>query len=266
VVLAKKAHEWVINSFQPLLGPAHTNQLLRMSAHLLDEFRLQRSVGDGNVAYNEMLYQFVKAANKLTNRRWGQFVEQFFVNKQLLIVLPEEKDGEDEGETARNESYSTTCSDGQRRRRHRRRRLWRRWKHSEKRPTAQLAEPFSFPGVAAAIRRSAELDESRGLPVLEAAFTCDETTLFSISTNLFFGNLSRRHRRSGFTVRETPSFHRSPWFDRLQNKGPDVDVRIGQAALAVTTRARGWERLAVRRAERLPLGLDVYSPSAIASI
>jgi len=52
VVLAKKAHEWVINSFQPLLRPVHTTKLNRMSAHLLDEFGLRGNVGDGNAAYN----------------------------------------------------------------------------------------------------------------------------------------------------------------------------------------------------------------------
>jgi len=75
------------------------------------------------------------------------------------------------------------------------------------------------------------------------------TTLFSTSTNLSFGNSSQRQGRAGFTIRATPSFHGSPWFDWLQYKGPDGDVRICQAALVVTTRARGWERLVVRRAE-----------------
>jgi len=129
VVLAKKAHEWVINSFQSLLGPAHTTKLHRMSAHLLDEFRLRGNVGDGNTPYNEMLHKFVKAAYKLTNRSRGQFVEQLVVTEKLLTVLREEKEGEDEGETASNKSYSATCSDGQRRRRHRRRRLRRRRKY-----------------------------------------------------------------------------------------------------------------------------------------
>lgn len=41
VVLGRKAHEWVVNHFQPVLGPAHTKKLHRLSAHLLDEFRLR---------------------------------------------------------------------------------------------------------------------------------------------------------------------------------------------------------------------------------
>jgi len=140
VVLAKKAHAWVINSFQPLLRPVHTTKLNRMSAHLLDEFGLRGNVGDGNAAYNEMLHQFLKAAYKLKNRRRGQFVEQLVVKEQLLTVLRKEKEGEDEGETASIESSSATDSDDQRRRRHRRRRLRRRRKYFKKRPAARLAE------------------------------------------------------------------------------------------------------------------------------
>ena len=101
VVLAKKAHAWVVEVFQPVLGPAHTTKLHRMSAHLLDEFRLRGNVGDGNSAYNEALHKAVKAAYKLTNKRRDQFVEQLVLSEQVYTLLHDEEednaDAEEEG-------------------------------------------------------------------------------------------------------------------------------------------------------------------------
>ena len=62
VVLTRKAHTWVVDVFQPVLGPAHTTKLHRMSAHFLDEFHLRVNFTDGNSAYNEALHKAVKAA------------------------------------------------------------------------------------------------------------------------------------------------------------------------------------------------------------
>jgi len=50
VVLAEKAHAWVVDVFQPLPGPCHTTKLHRFSVHLLDEFRLRGNLHDGNSA------------------------------------------------------------------------------------------------------------------------------------------------------------------------------------------------------------------------
>ena len=39
-VLTTKAYKWVVDHYQPVLGPSHTTKLHRTAAHLLDEFRL----------------------------------------------------------------------------------------------------------------------------------------------------------------------------------------------------------------------------------
>jgi len=61
-LLAKKAHTWVVDVFQTVLGPAHTTKIHRISAHLLSEFLLRGNVTDGNSAYNETLHKAFKAA------------------------------------------------------------------------------------------------------------------------------------------------------------------------------------------------------------
>jgi len=71
------------------------------------------------------------------------------------------------------------------------------------------------------------------------------------SGNLFYGDASQPRRgRTQHTIRAAPVFHGSPWFDWLRYRGPDGAIRVGQAALVVTARARGWEQLVVRRAEK----------------
>jgi len=104
VVLAKKAHAWVVEVFQPVLGPAHTTKLHCMSAHLLDEFRLRGNVGDGNIAYNEALHKAVKAAYKLTNKRRDQFVKQLVLSEQVYTLL---HDGEEDNADAEGEGPGT---------------------------------------------------------------------------------------------------------------------------------------------------------------
>lgn len=68
VVLAEKAHLWVVEYFQPLLGPSHTTKLHRLSDLLLEEFHLRGNLTDGNSACNESLHKAVKASYKGTNR------------------------------------------------------------------------------------------------------------------------------------------------------------------------------------------------------
>jgi len=66
-VAAVRARKWVIDYYQPLLGPSHTTKLHSLAVHLLDEFRLRANLFDGNTGYNEKLHKAVKAAYKATN-------------------------------------------------------------------------------------------------------------------------------------------------------------------------------------------------------
>jgi len=233
VVLAKKAHACVIEVFQPVLGPAHTTKLHRMSAHLLDEFRLRGNVGDDNSAYNEALHRAVKAAYKLTNKRRDQFVKQLVLSEQVYTLL---HDGEENNADAEEEGPGTDTGDydsvGTRRSRPQRRQRRRR-RYAKKYSLAELARSHSIPGLAAAL--------------------CPpESTLLCRSGNLYYGDASQPRRgRAQHTIRAAPVFHGSPWFDWLRYRRPDGANRVGQAALVVTTRARGWERLVVRRAEKV---------------
>jgi len=73
-VLTTKAHKWVVDHYQPVLGRSQTTKLHSMAAHLLDEFRLRGNLYDGNTAYNETLHKAVKKAYNLTNHRRDQFI------------------------------------------------------------------------------------------------------------------------------------------------------------------------------------------------
>jgi len=232
VALAKKAHAWVVEVFQPVLGPAHTTKLHRMSAHLLDEFRLRGNVGDGNSAYNEALHKAVKAAYKLTNKRRDQFVEQLVLSEHVYTLLhAEEEDDADADEEGPGTDTGDYDSAGTRRSRPQRRQRWRRRRHAMKSSLAELARSHSIPGLAAVLCRT------------------DSTRLFR-SGNLHYGDASQPGRgRARHTIRAAQVFYGSPLFDWLRYRGPNGAVRVGQAALVVTTRARGWERLVVRRAE-----------------
>jgi len=233
VVLAKKAHAWVVEVFQPVLGPAHAAKLHRMSAHLLDEIRLRGNVGDGNSAYNEGLHKAVKPFYKLTNKRRDQFVEQLVLSEQVYTLLHDEEednaDAEEEGpgtDTGDYESAGTRRSRPQRRQRRRRRR------YAKKYSLAELARSHNIPGLAAVLCRP-------------------DSTRLCRSGNFHHGDASQpRKGRAQHTIRAAQVFHGSPWFDWLRYRGPDGANRVGQAALVVTTRACGWERLVVRRAEK----------------
>ena len=233
VVLAKTAHAWVVEVFQSVLGPAHITKLHRMSAHLLDEFRLRGNVGDDNSAYNEALHRAVKAAYKLTNKRRDQFVKQLVPSEQVYTLL---HDGEENNADTEEEGPGTDTGDydsaGTRRSRPQRRQRRRR-RYAKKYSLAELARSHSIPGLAAAPCRP-------------------ESTLLCRSGNLYYGDASQPRRgRAQHTIRAAPVFHGSPWFDWLRYRRPDGANRVGQAALVVTTRARGCERLVVRRAEKV---------------
>jgi len=233
VVLTKKAQAWVVEVFQPVLGPAHTTKLHRMSAHLLDEFPLRGIFGDGNSAYNEALHKTVKVAYMLTNKRREQFVEQLVLSEKVYKLLHDKEednaDAEEEGpgtDTGDYDSVGTRRSRPQRRQRRRRRR------YAKKYSLAELAKSHSIPGLAAVLCRP-------------------DSTLLCRSGNPYYGDASQPRRgRAQHAIRAAPVFHGSPWFDWLRYRGPDGAIRVGQSALVVTTRARGWERLVVRRAEK----------------
>lgn len=67
--LARKAHEWVVDHFQPVLGPAHNTKLHRLSAHILDEFRLRGTHYDGGSAASQKTSSPTTAVHKAAVRR-----------------------------------------------------------------------------------------------------------------------------------------------------------------------------------------------------
>jgi len=60
--VAETAGKWVVDYYEPLLGPSLSTKLHRLAVHLLDEFRLRASLFDGNTGHNEKLHKAVKAA------------------------------------------------------------------------------------------------------------------------------------------------------------------------------------------------------------
>jgi len=235
VVLAKNAHAWVVEVFHPVLGPAHTTKPRRMSAHLLDEFRLRSNVGIGNSAYNEALHKAVKAAYKLDNKRRDQFVEQLELSEQVYTLLHDEEednaDAEEEGPGTDTGDYDYDSA-GTRRSRPQRRQRRRRRRYAKKYSLAELARSHSIPGLAAVLCRP-------------------DSTRLCRSGNFHYGVASQPRRgRAQHTIRAAQVFHGSPWFDWLRYREPDGAIWVGQAALLVTTRARGWERLVVRQSEK----------------
>jgi len=114
-----------------------------------------------------------------------------------------------------------------------------------------LSVSHGITGWAAALRRSAELDQSRDLHVLEEALHCDKTTPFSSSNHLYYGDPSYPRRgRAQYAVRCAPSFHGTPWYDWLRYRGQDGVLWVGQAVVVLNTRARGSQRLVVKLANK----------------
>jgi len=88
--VAERARKWVIDYYQPLLGPSHATELHRLAEHLLHEFRLRAILFGGNTGYNEKLHKAVRVACKATNKRHDQFAEQLQVSQQVAACLLEE--------------------------------------------------------------------------------------------------------------------------------------------------------------------------------
>mgnify|MGYP000170559481 CR=1 FL=1 len=218
--VAERARKWVIDYYQPLLGPSHTTKLHRLAVHLLDEFRLRANLFDGNTGYNEKLHKAVKAAYKATNKRRDQFVEQLLVNQQVAAYLLEE---EERPVTA--DPDATLANAGRRS---------RPLRFSRRCTAAQLARNRKIPGLCAVL----EVEGS------ETLYYCD---------SVYYGNPSAPRRgRVANTIRAAPSFHGAPWYDWLQYTGPGGTQYYGQAALVVQSRAGRRKRLVVRRAEEAP--------------
>lgn len=229
-VLAQKAHEWVVDHFQPLLGPVHDTKLHRLSAHLLDEFRLRGNVFDGNSACNESLHKAVKAAYKTTNRKRGQFIEQLILNEQVNLVLKDEAglDSELSDRSGAGDDFSTRSTAPRQQVRRGRRRLRQRYSRKES---------------------VGRLSEKRNLPGLADALACDAATTFCVRSSLYFGPSDLLRGRQYYTIRASPNFHGSPWWDWVRYRGQDGETRVGQASLVVGNRAGTWQRLVVRRTE-----------------
>lgn len=236
-VLGKNAHEWVVNAFQPVLGPSHTTKLHRLSAHLLDEFRLRGNLSDGNSALNESLHKAVKAAYKGTNKKRGQLIEQLIMNEQVHLQLAEEdRDASDRSEKSGSGGDESSAPVQRTRHAHGRLRRLRR-RYSRKQSGSRTAANRNISGLADALG-------------------CDGDALLFPRSSIYFGNASLGRTRAHYTIRESPNFHGSPWFDRLRYRGEDGEVLVGQAALAVSNRTGSWERLVVRRAKAAPAQPD----------
>jgi len=161
------------------------------------------------------------------------------LSEQVYTLMHDgEERSTDEEDAARTDTDSVGYdSEGagssatQMRKRRQRQRRRRRW-DSKKYSAAELARVRSIPGFATVLCRS-------------------ECTLLCKSGNMSYGKASLPMKgRTQYTIRAAPVFQGSLWFDWLRYRGPDGALRVGQAALVVTSRARGWEQLIVRRAEK----------------
>jgi len=218
--VAERAQKWVLDYYQPILGPSHTTKLHRLAVHLLDEFRLRGNLFDGNTGYNEELHKAVKAAYKATNRRRDQFIEQLLVNQQVAAFLLEQEE-----RPVAAGSNATSANSGRRS---------RPLRFSRRCTVAQLARKRKLPGLCTVL----EVEDSVSL------FYCD---------SLYYGNPSApRIGRVANTIRAAESFHGAAWYDWLEYRGPDGTKYYGQAALVVQSRAGRQKRLVVRRAEEAP--------------
>jgi len=218
--VAERAQKWVLDYYQPILGPSHTTKLHRLAVHLLYEFGLRGNLFDGNTGYNEELHKAVKAAYKATNRRRDQFIEQLLVNQKGAAFLLEEE----ERQVAAG-SNATSANSGRRS---------RPLRFSRRCTVAQLARKRKFPGLCTVL----QVEDSVSL------FYCD---------SLYYGSPSApRIGRVANTIRAAESFHGAAWYDWLEYRGPDGTKYYGQAALVVQSRAGRHKRLVVRRAEEAP--------------
>lgn len=174
-VLAKKAHTWVVELIQPLLGPSHTTKLQSVSAHLLYEFRLRSNVFDGNSALNEFLHKAVKASYQRMNKRRGQFIERLIFNEQVhSLIMEDEADSSDRIDESESATKASAVAVGARERRsqtrHRRRRYTRK-------------------------QSVARIGVNRMLPGLATALGCDSSILLCPHSSLYFGDPDLRNER-----------------------------------------------------------------------
>jgi len=49
--VAERAQKWVLDYYEPILGPSHTTKLHRLAVYLLEKFRLRGNLFDGNTGY-----------------------------------------------------------------------------------------------------------------------------------------------------------------------------------------------------------------------
>jgi len=188
-VLTTKAYKWVVDHYQPVLGPSQTTKLHRMAAHLLEEFRLRGNLYDGNTAYNETLHKAVKKAYTLTNRRRDRFIEQLILVEQVSLILLD--DGADEpasapsSDASSDPEYDRKSSDARQRRRRRRR---RRGAARRRRYTKQYTV--------------AHLPHIHGLPGLGTALGVIDSTTLGCDKSFYYGDPARPRRgRMSHTVR-----------------------------------------------------------------
>ncbi|GAB0496821.1 hypothetical protein MMPV_008142 [Pyropia vietnamensis] len=214
-VLAVRAKDWVLEHYQPLLGPCHNTKLHRLAAHVMDEFRLRGNLYDGDTGLNESLHKRVKLAYKMTNRKRAQFLEQLVLVEQAAHALCD-----DMCDVEGDEPPPARPSD------------LRRLRKMGKRCTV------------------AELIRRRDLPGLDVALGLSQGTTVLTSAGLFFGDpTTPRAGRTKKTLRAAPEFHGSPWFDWLEYRTSDGRTHIGRAEVVLHNHAGTWQRVVVKRAE-----------------
>jgi len=215
--VAERAQKWVIDYYQPSLGPSHTTKLHRLAVHLLDEFRLRGNFFDGNTVYNERLQKPVKSAYEATNKRRDQFVEQVLLNQQVAALLLEEEERPIAAVSAATPAHAGRRS--------------RPLRFSHRCTAEQPARKRKLPGLCTVL----EVEHSASL------FYCD---------SVYYGKSSAPRRgRVANTIRAAASFHGASWYDWLQYRGPIANRVYCQAALVVQSRTGRRKRLVVRRAE-----------------
>lgn len=222
--------------------------------HTLHESRLRGKIHDSNSACHEALQKHFMAAYQLTSRKMGQFVEQLIINEVVARLLAnteteeeDENDGLGGGGDDEEDQYDSTAP----RLNLQRSRLQQRRRYSRKKSVPKLGASRGITGWAAALHRRAESDQSLGLPVLDEALSCDDTTPFCSSNTLYHIRLSYpRFGRMQYTVRCAPSFLGTPSFDWLRYRGRDGVLRDGHAVVVLNTSARGWHPLVVKRSDK----------------
>ena len=214
------ARKWVIDYYQPLLGPSHAPKLHSLALNLLYEFRLRANLFSGNAGFNEKLEKAVKAAYKATNERREQIVQQLLVNQQVATSLLEEEEL-----PVRADPDATLANAGRR------------------------SQPLRFPRRLTA----AQLARNRKMPGLCTVLEVEGCeTLYCCDSGYDGSPPPPRRGRVANTIRAAPSFHGAPLYDWIQDTGLRGTQHYGQAALFIQSRAGRRKRLVVRRAEEAP--------------